>query len=416
MNFRRIDADEVKNNIVNLKQITFEVTDACNLQCQYCGYGDLYFGYDKRELKYMTFDQAKLILDYLVNIWENNNTASLNQKTYISFYGGEPLLNMKLIKSVIDYVEQIRVSRNFIFSMTTNAMLLYKYMDYLVEKKINLLISLDGDEFSQSYRVTKSGKNSFEKVFKNVKLLQRMYPEYFLNHVNFNSVLHKRNCVENDFSFIKKEFGKQPTISELNNSGIKPNMIEEFERTYKNKRESLMASENYAKLSEELFLSEPKTHDLLLYLHQYSGNVFKDYNSLFIDENNYVYTPSGTCSPFSKKMFITVNGKIIQCEKIDHTFFLGQITKKDVLLNFDDIANKYNTFLDKLAGQCAVCYRNKSCIQCLYYIKGIESDKMPICQGYMNKDSFDDYSSYCLNHLASHPELYAKLMNDVIVE
>ena len=74
MNFRRIDADEVKNNIVNLKQITFEVTDACNLQCQYCGYGDLYFGYDKRELKYMTFDQAKLILDYLVNIWENNNT------------------------------------------------------------------------------------------------------------------------------------------------------------------------------------------------------------------------------------------------------------------------------------------------------------------------------------------------------
>ena len=30
MNFRRIDADEVKNNIVNLKQITFEVTDACN--------------------------------------------------------------------------------------------------------------------------------------------------------------------------------------------------------------------------------------------------------------------------------------------------------------------------------------------------------------------------------------------------
>lgn len=310
MNFRRIDADEVKNNIVNLKQITFEVTDACNLQCQYCGYGDLYFGYDKRELKYMTFDQAKLILDYLVNIWENNNTASLNQKTYISFYGGEPLLNMKLIKSVIDYVEQIRVSRNFIFSMTTNAMLLYKYMDYLVEKKINLLISLDGDEFSQSYRVTKFGKNSFEKVFKNVKLLQRMYPEYFLNHVNFNSVLHKRNCVENVFSFIKKEFGKQPTISELNNSGIKPNMIEEFERTYKNKRESLMASENYAKLSEELFLSEPKTHDLLLYLHQYSGNVFKDYNSLFIDENNYVYTPSGTCSPFSKKMFITVNGKI----------------------------------------------------------------------------------------------------------
>lgn len=49
MNDRRISHDEVVSSLVNLHQLTFEVTDACNLQCKYCGYGDLYFGYNKIE-------------------------------------------------------------------------------------------------------------------------------------------------------------------------------------------------------------------------------------------------------------------------------------------------------------------------------------------------------------------------------
>lgn len=28
--------------LANLKQLTFEVTDACNLKCKYCGYGEFY--------------------------------------------------------------------------------------------------------------------------------------------------------------------------------------------------------------------------------------------------------------------------------------------------------------------------------------------------------------------------------------
>ena len=32
----------VKDSIANLRQLVFEVTDACNLRCKYCGYGELY--------------------------------------------------------------------------------------------------------------------------------------------------------------------------------------------------------------------------------------------------------------------------------------------------------------------------------------------------------------------------------------
>ncbi len=44
----RISHKDIEYNLINLKQITFEITDDCNLVCKYCGYGDLYYGYDKR--------------------------------------------------------------------------------------------------------------------------------------------------------------------------------------------------------------------------------------------------------------------------------------------------------------------------------------------------------------------------------
>jgi len=415
MNDRRITYDEILASLVNLQQLTFEVTDACNLRCKYCGYGDLYFGYDKRETQFMTFEQGRMLLDYLVDIWRNHRTRSARQRTYISFYGGEPLMNMEFVKKMVDYVERLDVPRNFIYSMTTNAMLLDRYMDFLVQKKFHLLISLDGDSEGQSYRVTHDGRNSFEQVFANAKALQQRYPEYFAECVEFNSVLHNRNSVEKTHNFIMHEFGKRPTISELNNSGIRPDKMEEFKRTYRNKFESLHQAENYEKLSEEMFMADPNTYDLLLYLHQYSGNVFRDYNTLLIDPQKMHYTPTGTCSPFSKKMFVTVNGKILQCERIDHKFALGQLTDAGIELDIDMIVKRFNGYLDKMQRLCSSCYRKKSCIQCIYYVETIDNPN-PVCFGYMNQEQFDRYSSYCLGHLMQHPHLYRKLMEDVLVE
>lgn len=46
-----ITSEKVTNLIANLPQLVFEVTDACNLKCKYCAYGELYNDYDKRENK-----------------------------------------------------------------------------------------------------------------------------------------------------------------------------------------------------------------------------------------------------------------------------------------------------------------------------------------------------------------------------
>lgn len=189
-----IDEKSVYAQLYHLKQVVFEVTDSCNLNCKYCGYGDMYTGYDARKGQNLSFRDAKAIIDYLLELWDKSKQTSLDEFVAISFYGGEPLINMKLIKDIVLYLESLKhTPRFFRYSMTTNAILLDRYMDYLAEKKIHLLISLDGDSEAQSYRVDHNGKNSFNKVFDNVKKIESKYPDYFNECVNFNSVLHDRN-------------------------------------------------------------------------------------------------------------------------------------------------------------------------------------------------------------------------------
>ncbi len=47
-------------------------------------------------------------------------------------------MNTDFITRMVDYAGKLDMRRNFIFSMTTDAMLLDRYTDYLVEKRFHL--------------------------------------------------------------------------------------------------------------------------------------------------------------------------------------------------------------------------------------------------------------------------------------
>ena len=152
----------------------------------------------------------------------------------ISFYGGEPLLNFSLIRDVVEYLEVSNRNLHFRYNMTTNGMLLDQYMDYLVDKQFHLLVSLDGDFSENGHRVLHDGSSSFNRVFANVKLLQTKYPDYFKKFVDFNSVLSNLNDVSNLISFFQKEYGKTPSISEINPRGLDDCKIDTYRVMYKN--------------------------------------------------------------------------------------------------------------------------------------------------------------------------------------
>lgn len=410
---KKILDSDIEYSLSNTNQLTFEVTDRCNLNCDYCGYGKYYEGYDQRVSKDLDVEAAKKLIDFILDKKNSNINQSHNNIFYISFYGGEPLMAISFIREIIEYTNQLNFKHNKIrFSMTTNAVLLDKYMDYLVNNNVQLLISLDGNKKNNSYRKYKNNKESFSKIFSNLKLLQNTYPEYFKDNVNFNSVLHNKNSVDEIYSYIKKEFSKKPTISELNNSGIKKSKHDEFWSTYKNYNQSAEKSINYKQLENDMFIDIPHLRNQALFVRKFNKSCFNSYSELLsISNKKPQRTPTGTCLAFSKKIFITVNGKILPCETIDHNFSLGKLDTKGVMLNYKEIAERYNNYYDKMRKLCDNCYGADICTQCVYYLN-IDDEKVK-CPGFTSKKLYSKKLSEIFTGIEEKPRNYKRMIKEV---
>ena len=408
----RLTAQSVKTSLANCHQLTFEVTDSCNLDCEYCAYGKFYCDYDRREGKNLAVDVAAKMLDYLLELWNSPLNHSHRKPVYISFYGGEPLLNFEFIKKIVGYIRTLKMEHNRIkFSMTTNGLLLHKYMDFLVEHDFHLLVSLDGNETHNSYRVMKGGKSSHPVIISNLKRLRRHYPDFFSANVRFNAVLHNRNSISAIVKYFREEFKKSPNISEVNPHGLDSGKKEEFLNTYRNMSESLNQEEEYFEDQKKKAFSLPKPRDVIESIRRYSGATFRKYDELLASGKNRRFIPTGTCIPFSRMVFITVNGKILPCERIGHQFSLGGVTPLEVKLDFQHIAETYNAYYDRLARQCHACYNTEACIQCLFNLT--IGDAHPKCFGFKNYKDISGYFAGVLTYMEKHPEVYFNVMEEM---
>lgn len=410
----RYDAESVRMNMANLRQLLIEVTDSCNLMCKYCGYGDFYSNYDKRETRDQTFANVKVLVDYLAELWKSPFNTSFNNKITIGFYGGEPLMNMQLIKKTIDYVEQLHINNLYFgYNMTTNAMLLDRYMDYLAEKNFTLLISLDGNEYNSSYRVDKAKKGSFKRVTSNVHKLKDKYPDYFEKSVNFNAVLHDRNSVEECFTFIKQEFGKVPRVSELNTNGIASELVDEFMRMFNSKLESSTEAIKHAEIKEEFKMEDAASVQFHSMIMNYCGNRYDSYVDLFAATNRDRWIPTGTCRPFEKKLFLTVNGKILPCEKIGQEHVIARLVDGKLELDCEAVANYYSSLYEKVVKSCKHCYLKKACGQCMFLLK--EKEGHLVCPGIQSREKLMQHFSDFVTYAEKHPQDYDDLMSNITI-
>jgi uncharacterized protein len=420
----RFKAADVESQLANLKQVTFEVTDACNMNCRYCGYGHFYNDYDQRNNKMLSIPAAKTLLTYLGQFWNSNLNVSYNNTVYISFYGGEPLLNIEFVREIVDFIKTMDVPRSrFCFSMTTNGLLLAKHMDFLVDNGFRLLISLDGNKANNEYRVLRNGKPAYDLIIENVEILRNKHPQFFNTNVNFNAVYHNKNEVSHLYRYFKETYDKIPSIGELNTSGIREDKRQEFWSTYANVRQDLLKSEDYSFLEQEMFIRLSTIQAAGTFLDQFGGYSYATYRDLLysnftesnkMNESPPQRTPTGTCSPFSRRMFVTVNGKIMPCERISQCYSLGQVTEDSVSLDFDAIAQYYNRYLDKVRKMCERCYNRDACTQCMFNMD-IEKDNPP-CPGFTNEDSFARQFSQFMSYLENNPGIYSRLQKEVIVD
>ena len=129
--YRNIPGIELKNHVI--KAMCLHVCHDCNLRCGYCFAHTGDFG-GRRML--MDEETAKRAVDFLVR----NSGARRNLE--IDFFGGEPLMNMDVVKKTVEYIKENEESwgKQINLTITTNGVLLddenleyiNKYMDNLV--------------------------------------------------------------------------------------------------------------------------------------------------------------------------------------------------------------------------------------------------------------------------------------------
>jgi uncharacterized protein len=135
------------------------ITEDCNLRCTYC--------FVEKSAKTMSLEIAKKSIDFLLS----RNISGVERDVYISFFGGEPFLELDLLERIVEYVQlQSRLLRKRAhFSATTNGTIFSERVEKLIRSTgMSLLVSLDGDRAASRYRPLLSGRDSYSRVARNI--------------------------------------------------------------------------------------------------------------------------------------------------------------------------------------------------------------------------------------------------------
>lgn len=156
--------------------ITFVVTEDCNLRCKYC------YISDKAPQKIMTIETAKKAVDYLLDNKEIFNTEAV----VWNFIGGEPLLETDLIDQICDYIKveaykkKHKWSDCYRFNICTNGILYGsdKFQNLMEKNKSNISVGITIDGTKEKHdlqRVYLDGRGSYDDIIDNVELWKSQF-------------------------------------------------------------------------------------------------------------------------------------------------------------------------------------------------------------------------------------------------
>lgn len=160
----------------NILDLTFIVTEDCNLRCKYC------YITHKASNKRMNFKVAEKFIDYLFASGICNSQPAI----VLDFIGGEPLLEVDLIDDIVSYFIQKAYESgsswfwNYRINICTNGV---NYTDQKVQNfldkyksKLSISITIDGIKDKHDLqRVFPNGEGSYDVVEKSVQLWIKQY-------------------------------------------------------------------------------------------------------------------------------------------------------------------------------------------------------------------------------------------------
>lgn len=157
-----------------IRNITFQLTDDCTCQCTYC------YQINKKH-NYMEESTGKKIIDLLFEMYEEDNPLKPINKSVggivLDFIGGEPFLNPKTMKTIVEYFIDKCIETNsewllyWKISICSNGSNYFnnEVQNFIKEFRnfISLTFTLDGPkEIHDTCRIYPNGKGNFDDAFK----------------------------------------------------------------------------------------------------------------------------------------------------------------------------------------------------------------------------------------------------------
>lgn len=341
----------------NMRCVTLQVTQNCNLRCAYCVYSGSYINRTHTN-KRMSWETAKRSIDYLFS------HSSMSKNVSVGFYGGEPLLEWELIVKSVEYAESLFYQKKLSFLMTSNATLLEDYMiEFICTHNINLTISLDGPkDIQNSNRIFATGKeDTFSVVMDKIKLFEKINADYLRKHVTFNAVID----LDKDVTASNEFFLHYDTIKNIEVSG---NIINQDNKV--NLADAV--PHFYAEMQYEIFKTYIYYHtDILtnfsprLYIGDINGlKRMQDERMIVDDSYRSSVVAAGQCLPGILRFFVTADGRFYPCERVNEEspdLCIGNITDGIFIDNAKNILN-----VSRLTeADCLKCWCIKHCGQCI---------------------------------------------------
>ncbi|WP_374016911.1 Cys-rich peptide radical SAM maturase CcpM [Paenibacillus thiaminolyticus] len=384
-------ADEMLEDTLDRKLYTMalQLTQNCNLRCQYCVYSGSYTNRTHSN-KRMNKEVAFKAIDLLIRHSADSPTVNLG------FYGGEPLLEFPLIRACIEYAKEKMCGKKLIFNITTNATLFTaEVIDFLSKNEVNITISLDGPEVmhDKHRKFAVNGCGTFSNVMQNIEMIKEKHPEY-IEKINFNTVIDPQN----DYSCVSDFFGNYETVKDFMVTSAVINDM--YRKDSVSISQGYQSSVNYEHF--KLFLSKlgklDQQYVSKLVQPTYSRLRETVHNRLRMPTSKFLKDhPSGPCVPGAQRLFVDVEGNLYPCERVSETSSVMRIGHVDTGFDITKVRAILN--LGRLTEEaCRSCWAFRMCNQCAAAADGINELsaelRLELCENVRNYVD-DMLKTYC---------------------
>jgi uncharacterized protein len=371
-----------------VQQLTLQVTQNCNLRCSYCTYGGSYYHQRTHSKKTMPLSIMKKAVDFAMA--RSREVKSLS----VGFYGGEPLLEIDLIKDCVDYINETYPGRDVQYNITTNGTIFDEgIIAFLNKNDFSVSISFDGPrELHDMNRTYEDGRGSFDDIMQNMNYIKENYPMFF-RRISFLTIV----APGADFACVNDFYEAETVISD--------NMIQQ-------NRVNDVSSKEGVTYDDQYFVTAhyQQMKVLLAAIGLYSENKISKLFATGLSDAERCYQtlsskmpagtthPGGPCVSGAMRLFVSCDGVLYPCERVNEGSEIMKIGHIDTGFELEKIEKQIN--VGKITEEeCIACWNFMHCALCCATADGgmelSRENRLAYCLSAMNR-TLDNMKTVCL--------------------